>query len=165
MPKGRPITVNLKAMSFEERVAYRREASRRHRLKHKKRPTAFDVGPDRKCISCQAVKPRTEESFEINHGAFRAECKECKFRKQKARRIKAEYGGTIEEYEATMRDASCAICGSNKKLVLDHCHNKGHVRGVLCSHCNSMLGFARDDENNLRAAIDYLERTRNGFAT
>ena len=44
----------------------------------------------------------------------------------------------------------------------DHCHRTGRVRGILCRECNLLLGHARDDTNVLKAAIDYLDRRREG---
>lgn len=56
----------------------------------------------------------------------------------------------------------CAICaktpadGHSTRLVIDHCHETGVVRGLLCSNHNSVIGFAGDDEVVLMAAIDYV---------
>ena len=55
----------------------------------------------------------------------------------------------------------CAICGDlpgTRRHSLDHCHVSGRMRGVLCNHCNSGLGFFRDDPRILQLAIDYLKR-------
>ena len=60
----------------------------------------------------------------------------------------------------------CKICGSegfimNKdrhkmKLVIDHCHSTGKVRGLLCHNCNRALGLFKDSQGSLIKAIDYL---------
>ena len=58
-------------------------------------------------------------------------------------------------------DERCAICGDlpgTKRHSLDHCHVSGRMRGVLCTRCNSGLGFFRDDPRILQLAIDYLKR-------
>lgn len=70
------------------------------------------------------------------------------------------YGITIEEY-TEMKSAQknrCAICGkeSDKVLVVDHAHNNGKVRGLLCHKCNKGLGFLDDSEEVLESAITYL---------
>ena len=61
---------------------------------------------------------------------------------------------------------ACAICGSEdpgyKRGVwsVDHDHETGKVRGLLCNHCNLMLGHARDNTENLRRAIEYINETQ-----
>jgi hypothetical protein len=43
-------------------------------------------------------------------------------------------------------------------LAVDHCHNDGHIRGLLCRHCNLLLSHAKDSLSILRAAIRYLQK-------
>jgi hypothetical protein len=56
----------------------------------------------------------------------------------------------------------CAICGTDaeptKGWTTDHCHDAGHVRGILCNGCNAGLGHFKDNPAALRAAAEYLER-------
>lgn len=60
---------------------------------------------------------------------------------------------------AVLQGLRCAICRRETKLVVDHCHGTGRVRGLLCSKCNLGLGLFLDDVASIRAAADYLERT------
>jgi phage/plasmid primase-like uncharacterized protein len=53
----------------------------------------------------------------------------------------------------------CVICGNEGKLVVDHDHKTGHVRGMLCNHCNRGLGHFRDDPTLLEFAAQYLYAT------
>ena len=53
----------------------------------------------------------------------------------------------------------CAICHIAKPTCVDHCHQTGRIRGVLCRPCNVALGQFRDDAQLLRAALTYLEET------
>jgi hypothetical protein len=76
-----------------------------------------------------------------------------------------KYGITFEEYVdmAEQRNQKCDICGNvsdhrYKKLVVDHCHSTGKIRGLLCFSCNSILGNAKDNISNLQNAIKYLEK-------
>lgn len=57
----------------------------------------------------------------------------------------------------------CAICGISasklsKKLTIDHCHNTGILRGLLCMSCNTGLGFFCDDVSLLQKAQAYLRK-------
>lgn len=47
---------------------------------------------------------------------------------------------------------------TNKRLGIDHCHKTDKIRGLLCHHCNAMLGHAHDDIARLQSAIDYLKK-------
>lgn len=75
-----------------------------------------------------------------------------------------KYGLTIPEYEALLvrQDSKCAICRSgnsgtkNGVFVVDHDHETGAVRGLLCRPCNIALGLFQDDRIRLEAAIHYL---------
>ena len=75
-----------------------------------------------------------------------------------------KYGLTLGDYEA-LSDAqggNCAIClgpdETGRRLAVDHCHETGKVRGLLCGRCNAGLGFFRDAPNVLRQAAEYLYR-------
>ena len=84
-------------------------------------------------------------------------CKTCKVKRrqvfvalypERARSVglKARYGITLEDYEAMFarQGGCCVICGeSGHKLVVDHNHETGKVRALLCHHCNTMIGSAR----------------------
>jgi len=81
--------------------------------------------------------------------------------------IKSAYGLTSEAYwsMAKNQDYGCAICDTKdnfvaqnpERLFVDHCHNTGKVRGLLCYHCNTFLGLSKDDISILKRAINYLE--------
>lgn len=52
------------------------------------------------------------------------------------------------------------IC-KKEELVIDHNHQTGKVRGLLCANCNNGLGFFMDNIENLKEAIRYLENDQN----
>ena len=77
--------------------------------------------------------------------------------------FKKVYGISMEDYEVMFerQGGACAICKrTGLTLCVDHCHLTGEVRGLLCSQCNSALGFCRDDPVLLRAAAEYLQAAR-----
>lgn len=82
--------------------------------------------------------------------------------------LKKNYGLSRDEYMAMSekQDHKCAICGRPEgakirgktlALAVDHCHVKGHIRGLLCADCNRGLGMFKDDAELLQKAIKYLE--------
>lgn len=82
--------------------------------------------------------------------------------------LKNEYGISKDEYDSLKEEqgSKCAICGGEgflmksthwSKLVVDHCHTTGAVRGLLCHNCNRGLGLFKDSPDALRKAAEYLE--------
>jgi nitrate/TMAO reductase-like tetraheme cytochrome c subunit len=81
------------------------------------------------------------------------------------------YGLSKESYLQMVdkQGNKCAICNEEesstyrkvkiKKLSVDHCHNTGEVRGLLCSSCNRGIGYLRDNVDLLKNAINYLSKT------
>ena len=79
--------------------------------------------------------------------------------KKNARKLWENYKLTEQQYidMYNLQGGVCAICRENEADVVDHCHANGHVRGLLCHHCNILLGAARDNVDTLFLAADYLE--------
>lgn len=84
-------------------------------------------------------------------------------------RIKAVYGLTDEMYQEKLsnQEGLCAICRrvpANKNgFYIDHCHDTGKVRGLLCHHCNALIGMAGDSTATLQNAIAYLQYHGEGW--
>ena len=68
--------------------------------------------------------------------------------------VKYNYNLTKEEYEALPK--SCEVCGSTDNLCIDHNHETGLVRGVLCSRCNSALGLLRENSSIILRLASYI---------
>jgi hypothetical protein len=70
------------------------------------------------------------------------------------------------DYELTRANQECEICHNDgnehkKGLCVDHDHNTGIVRGILCGHCNVAIGMFKDDIIKLNQAIKYLKNEIN----
>ncbi len=74
-------------------------------------------------------------------------------------RLRSWYGISKAQYDLmhSSQSGKCAICDNVRKLVVDHNHVTGNVRGLLCSKCNSGIGLLEDNISSLRKAIGYLE--------
>lgn len=85
--------------------------------------------------------------------------------KRKEHDLKKLYGISIAEYEQLLheQDGKCAICSQEDQwfsLAVDHCHDKKHVRGLLCSQCNRGLGLFKDKPELLESAANYLRNPK-----
>lgn len=81
------------------------------------------------------------------------------------RSLRYNYGLTSEQYAAMFASQGglCAVCrgrGGKKGLVVDHCHETGVVRGLLCHRCNVGIGALGDAPAALRRAVKYLTDAR-----
>jgi len=112
------------------------------------------------CSSC-GVEKRLEEDFAVNSVGVNGRDNACSSCRQAGRRTRI-FGLEPHEYEAQLeRQAGlCAICGTahpgGNRWAIDHDHETGFVRGLLCTACNAGLGHFEDDVERLRRAIDYL---------
>ena len=128
------------------------------------------------CKKCKERKP-TEDFYRDPGGKYFAYCRPCdrqrgmewnaanKGRKY-ARHILRTYKITVEVYEE-LRESQKNLCGICEELLperrgfaVDHDHESGAVRGVLCMKCNTGLGCFNDSAEKLAKAIQYLTRVR-----
>lgn len=82
------------------------------------------------------------------------------------RRVK-RYKLSVNDYNKLFKEQNgkCAICGIHqselkKSLHIDHCHDEGHIRGLLCQQCNHGLGLFKDNILLLDAAINYIIKSK-----
>lgn len=89
------------------------------------------------------------------------------WRAQKERELQKNYGMSLVEYERMfdVQGGRCALCGQPPKkhanaerasLHVDHDHETGRVRRLLCGLCNRGIGCFHDDPERLRRAADYV---------
>ena len=79
--------------------------------------------------------------------------------------LKKQFGLTPEDYDAmlALQSGGCAICGRSPyskrftRLAVDHDHQSGSIRGLLCHRCNVGIGMFDDRPEVLRRAIRYLD--------
>lgn len=111
-----------------------------------KKPTRPATYPGPRCYTCWHTE--TKRRKEAAHGNY----------------VEKTYGVTAEEYDALYKaqGGRCAICqratGRARRLAVDHNHQTGEVRGLLCKPCNSYgIGmFARDNPEVFDRGADYL---------
>jgi len=77
------------------------------------------------------------------------------------------YGITREEFRELRSRESCEACGrtpeeiggAERALAIDHNHDTGYVRGVLCTYCNTALGSLLDSQERILGLLSYLNKT------
>jgi len=119
------------------------------------------------CKSCTKEYKKTPKRREYQHKYFRKYYAEHK-EQYKNYTNKNRYGFTTEERESLIasKDNKCECCGAKeidekRGLFIDHNHQTGKVRGVLCNTCNGAAGLLYDDSDLAYSLFKYLERTGN----
>lgn len=111
----------------------------------------------RKCRRCATGKPNTAEYFRcLPNGHLAITCLSCDRKMDNEKPTKHKYGLTSDEFWK-YRNRCCALCGSEQRLVIDHCHKTDRVRDTLCTPCNTGLGMFKDRPEILRLAAEYVE--------
>lgn len=98
------------------------------------------------------------------------QCWNAVARKRRERKHEIKVSPTIyKELVATFGNV-CQICSAepkpsasgrgNGRLAVDHCHQTGAIRGLLCHRCNTALGLFNDDPGRLEQAVTYLGKDR-----
>lgn len=131
---------------------------------------------EKMCNTCYKIKPVSEFYKKYN-----SKCKSChhspklalsrkwkeedpiEYERNKKFRVKAKlYGISVDDIEAqgSLQEWRCGICRKDisYKPFVDHDHETGEFRGLLCHHCNVGIGFFKNSPYLLRQAIMYLQR-------
>ncbi|MCX4593160.1 endonuclease VII domain-containing protein [Streptomyces sp. NBC_01549] len=109
------------------------------------------------CRACGEIKPHNE--WHRNATASDGPSTSCRAAKGRAGHLKRHYGMTEAERDEMVASQMglCVICLKAPAVHVDHCHETGRVRGVLCFNCNSAIGKLGDDPDAVRRAAAYLE--------
>lgn len=122
-------------------------------------------GHCRQCkIKSKKVSIRTEEQKEANRRGNRKRS-DNSFNLYLINTYNITYS-KYKEILAEQKDV-CKICGEdnskshNRRLAVDHCHETGKIRGLLCDKCNRTVGLMEDNSKNATNAAKYLRRFEN----
>lgn len=119
----------------------------------------------KKCESKRCKEYKKTEQAKITRRKWEKEYRQsshgCKM-KQKGR-LKYNYDITLEQYDAMFeaQDGNCIICGLPqlmKRLAVDHNHQTGEIRGLLCTNCNLLLGRIENNLGLVNKIMEYLRK-------
>ncbi|MBZ6172818.1 MULTISPECIES: endonuclease VII domain-containing protein [Streptomyces] len=165
--KPRAAFASNKAMKDDLQAYCRECAAQYYRQRQdargrKPRPRVAAPEGHKYCQRCEKTKPHSE--WDRNRTAsdgLSTACKVCRAIEGRARHLKRHYGLTEAERDEMVASQMglCVICLKAPPVHVDHCHETGKVRGVLCFNCNSAIGKLGDDPDAVRRAAAYLEGT------
>jgi hypothetical protein len=134
----------------------------------------------KKCATCGEVKaPENFYPCKGRKDSLQTSCKDCG-RKHSRRwqadnrtpastknsMLKSKYNLTLDDYHNLLdqQGGKCACCGTTDPrgkgtFHVDHCHETGHIRGLLCHSCNVGIGHLGDNLQGILQAAMYLSKT------
>ena len=122
------------------------------------------------CTVCEKVLPISQFAMRSDSMTRHSKCDTCRrtgdreWKRKKTEEIRLSKYYKLHQYNRYIMGGlrwhstkACEICGTTeKRLMVDHDHSNGLVRGQLCLHCNHGLGHFRDDWKSLMAAAGYI---------
>ena len=123
------------------------------------------------CKKCDRRRLEKYRSTEASKSAARASgqiwANNNRDKRDKSNRgswLKTRFGITLDEYNEILKGQNgvCAICKQpesvkgRKNLAVDHCHETGKIRGLLCTFCNTALGKLKEDISIMENMIEYI---------
>ena len=124
-----------------------------------------DVFPKKICNICHKLLNTSDfarNQNNINRAVRRPSCQKCRKTLEGISPTAKEKGKWLRT-KPQNEPFECPICGKRtiagvtSKLVLDHNHSTGEVRGWICDSCNTGIGRFKDNVELIKKAIEYLE--------
>jgi hypothetical protein len=148
-------------MAYEE---YKKEYYKKHKDIIKKRASDYQKVNKKRALEYQKeYQKNNKEKIKEYRKKYRRKCKDKINMAVRKYHLVYKYGITVDEYNKIFekQKGCCAICGKHQNeckriLGVDHNHITGKVRGLLCTSCNQLLGFAQEDIKILKNSVDYL---------
>ena len=146
------------------------------------------IPTERECLSCKSIKPFSEFQKDAGgFMQKKARCKECcntlqrevEYPKNKRSGLRNRLDKVIKMYGVSYGyvvrtlDSQLGLCanrgcgkeislgapsGAANRAVIDHCHETGNFRAVLCSVCNLLLGKIENDRNQVYGLLEYITK-------
>lgn len=152
-------------LSDEERKARQRESSAKWRKANPGYHAKWQkANPERAAKHFAKWRKANPEKHAKSVAKAVAKWQKANPDKVRCSQLRIKYGISLERYNAILeaQGFQCSMCPTphtdDNKLHVDHCHDTGRVRGLLCMHCNTGIGKLNHDIKTLNAAIAYLQK-------
>jgi hypothetical protein len=171
--------VNYKCKNFSHRNAYLLKLNNLNNYseynismsaRHLNEMKMYAELKQKKCKFCNLEKNIEEFStFNKKEKVYtRPFCFDCKSKANFEYDLWKNYRIRLSDYERLYeaQEGNCACCGQHeekfkRKLHVDHDHESGKIRGLLCTQCNPGIGYFQDSIERLQKAINYLKKFKN----
>jgi len=121
----------------------------------------------KKCSKCGEMKSLSEYHRDHRKNSKKthvSRCKVCAGKYFRNHDLKRNYNITLEDFNRMFaeQEGCCAICHTHQseckgKLNVDHNHETGQVRALLCGKCNRALGLLQENKRTIKNMLDYVE--------
>lgn len=127
--------------------------------RHRSVRQMVELTGEKACSDCRQVFPA--DHFERDYrypDRGVAKCRTCMARGRSDASLRRRYGIGRAEFDSMLsaQGGGCAVCGSADRLCVDHDHQTGAVRKILCDRCNRAIGVVDDDAGLLEKLAQYL---------
>lgn len=141
---------------------FHKNKQNRDGLSHQCKKCKCEVAKQHRLANPERYKERAADYYQRNKSEVK--------RKTRNYSLKKKYGISGPDYDHILAEQNglCAICKrkvackGRDNLYVDHCHDTGKVRGLLCQKCNSALGLFNDNLRLLEEAVKYMRKAHNG---
>ena len=118
---------------------------------------------ERRCAETKQWKQNNPEKCSSINKAWKEKNKERLRTHNRDYWLRRKYGVDVKWYESTLlkQKGGCAVCGdkpTDRRLSVDHDHETGEVRGILCDPCNTALGLLQESHERIEALCSYLTK-------
>ena len=130
--------------------------------------------PEQQRAYAKAHYEANKEAYKARAAAWKVANRAAKLESQRGTNLRLKYGIEPTDFEQMFleQEGRCPLCfvemvtgdtrqysgNGARRACVDHDHETGKIRGILCNRCNRSIGLLRDDPAILRRAADYLEK-------
>ncbi|RWO22804.1 endonuclease VII domain-containing protein [Mesorhizobium sp.] len=129
------------------------------------RQSGYRDGHRNQCNACRSRKQAAYTKTDAGKASQKRFVSSAERREKRKWRVRhKKYGMSRDSFSEMLlaQNGRCALCSTDKPgsrygFCIDHCHETGRVRGILCHNCNSALGKLGDTPTSISRALAYVQ--------